>query len=95
MVGYRDELYPTELKARTEVNQWLHWHHMNTRTVQLAFCMPIMRPDLVERGLWDKSSVLKAQNALRTLDRELANHQYLASSQGCGITIADIQVSCS
>ena len=46
------DLYPAELKARTEVNQWLHWHHMNSRTVQLAYGMPIMRPDLVQKGQW-------------------------------------------
>ena len=37
--------------------------------MQIAYNMPIMRPDLVEQGLWDKSSLMTADNALRILNR--------------------------
>ena len=72
-----------------QVDQWLHWHHHNTRQVQLAYCMPIMRPDLVEKGLWNQSSVLRAQQGLQALDRQLAHSKFVAGAQ---FTLADIQI---
>jgi len=86
--GWSD-LYPTDLQARTEVNQWLHWHHRGTREVQLAYNMPVMRPDLVAKGLWTEASIISADRALSTLDRELGAREFLA---GKHMTLADIQV---
>ncbi|RLN32277.1 hypothetical protein BBJ28_00012067 [Nothophytophthora sp. Chile5] len=36
------DLYPTEPKARAKVNEFLHWHHTNTR----LFTLNIVRPEI-------------------------------------------------
>merc|ERR1719242_2335421 len=83
-----EELYPKDLKQRAQVDQWLEWHHHNSRSVQLGYCMPVMRPDLKAAGLWDKSSVMKANNALRLLNKHFAKNDWLANGS---FSIADIQ----
>lgn len=40
------DLYPTDLKERARVNQYLHWHHRNTREISIKLVAPLIRPDL-------------------------------------------------
>ena len=57
--------------------------------VQVGMLMPLMRPDLAEKGLWGKNSYLNAVNALNVMEKYLENHDYFA----CGhFTLADLQV---
>lgn len=36
-----NDLYPTDLKARAKVNQYLHWHHNNSRYSTLRIMRPL------------------------------------------------------
>ncbi|CAI5742511.1 unnamed protein product [Hyaloperonospora brassicae] len=36
------DLYPTDLHARAKVNQYLHWHHSNTRQISSKVLVPVM-----------------------------------------------------
>jgi len=84
-----EDLYPKNIGDRAQVDNWLHWHHRNSREVQIGYGMPIMRPDLKESGLWSKVSELSGRNAIRLLNKVLKDQDYLALGR---LTLADIQV---
>lgn len=42
----RYDLYPTDLEARAKVDQYLHWHHQNTREFAVRLFAPNVRKDL-------------------------------------------------
>ena len=41
-----DDLYPCDPRSRARVDQYLHWHHRNTREITIRLFAPVMRPDL-------------------------------------------------
>ena len=41
-----DDLYPKDPRKRAIMNQFLHYHHENTRTFTIALFAPVLRPDL-------------------------------------------------
>jgi len=85
-----EDLYPKNIAERAQIDNWLHWHHRNSREVQIAWGMPVMRPDLVKAGLWAKSSVMNAKKALFVMNQVLENQDFLALNR---LTLADIQCS--
>ncbi|CAI5719203.1 unnamed protein product [Hyaloperonospora brassicae] len=40
-----DDLYPKELKVRAKINEFLHWHHTNTR----LFTINLLRPEFAKK----------------------------------------------
>jgi glutathione S-transferase len=48
--GWND-MYPAgagreHVAKRAAINQWLHWHHRNSRDLTVGFFAPLLRPDL-------------------------------------------------
>ncbi|TDH74179.1 hypothetical protein CCR75_006230 [Bremia lactucae] len=43
------DLYPKELKVRAKINEFLHWHHTNTR----LFTLNILRPEIAKKSKTD------------------------------------------
>lgn len=41
-----DDLYPKDPQKRAIMNQFLHFHHENTRKFTIALFAPVLRPDL-------------------------------------------------
>eukprot|EP00516_Mucochytrium_quahogii_P013551 CAMPEP_0203800766 /NCGR_PEP_ID=MMETSP0100_2-20121128/10789_1 /ASSEMBLY_ACC=CAM_ASM_000210 /TAXON_ID=96639 /ORGANISM=" , Strain NY0313808BC1" /LENGTH=225 /DNA_ID=CAMNT_0050707065 /DNA_START=46 /DNA_END=720 /DNA_ORIENTATION=+ len=86
--GMKD-LYPTDFAQRAVVDQWLHWHHGNSRTFTMALFAPVIRPDLElsEQAIQDNKKRVAATAKL--LEKQLEKTQYLC---GDHLTLADIAV---
>ena len=67
------DLYPKDLKVRAKINEFLHWHHTNTR----LFTINIVRPEIAKKlktatskdvaALEDKNSLIEEKfNLLET-----------------------------
>ena len=59
--GWAD-YYPTELHRRAVVDQWLHWHHSNTRNVTMCFVRPLFfggTPEEVQAKCAEGTKVLE------------------------------------
>ena len=68
-----DDLYPTtDLKKRAAVDEYLHWHHRNTRNITVAFFAPVVRLDIKMSADVVKSNTASAFEALRFLEARLA-----------------------
>ena len=96
-----DDLYPTtatDAKKRAQVNQWLHWHHGNTRLATEHFFRPVLRTTL---GKLDKSSIPsrfgKGKPEFETVCRVM-KYGCFANAQpfmcGDAPTLADINAYC-
>ncbi|KXS11468.1 glutathione S-transferase [Gonapodya prolifera JEL478] len=79
-----DDVYPSgpgreNAAKRAEVQKWLHWHHLNSRTLTSAYFAPIMRPDLKFSA--DTLNDRKRQSgaALKILDKHLSKYKFLAT----------------
>jgi glutathione S-transferase len=90
------ELYPSELKARAVVQQWLFWtaNHISPHIATLNF--ENMIKAMLGAGPADTAKVAHAEKELRTyasiLDDRLSNHRFIT---GSAMTIADFAVACS
>jgi len=91
------EWYPTELRARGRVDQYLHWHHHNVRIATTEILVP---------GLNEKKGILKAEEAKAKIDNgttklknalQLLNDHYLKEFKWIGgknPSIADLNAFC-
>ena len=53
------DVYPGyDIRLRTKINEYLHWHHRNTREITLTLFAPLMRKDLS----FDTDTVKKVEN---------------------------------
>ncbi|CEG43792.1 glutathione theta class [Plasmopara halstedii] len=59
------DLYPKDLKVRAKINEFLHWHHTNTR----LFTLDILRPEIAKKL---KTETPKSQAALEGKDALIA-----------------------
>ena len=55
--------YPTDLKARALVNQWLHWNHTNSRVSTMGVIRPALAAKPEERAAAIAPGVLKFTGA--------------------------------
>eukprot|EP00294_Goniomonas_avonlea_P017917 CAMPEP_0114555016 /NCGR_PEP_ID=MMETSP0114-20121206/8522_1 /TAXON_ID=31324 /ORGANISM="Goniomonas sp, Strain m" /LENGTH=203 /DNA_ID=CAMNT_0001740109 /DNA_START=151 /DNA_END=762 /DNA_ORIENTATION=+ len=76
------DLYPAQLEARAKVDQFLHYHHRNTRQLTIQLFAPFARPDL---GL--KADRKGLDTIVSTVDAMLSRNTFVAGSQ---MTLADI-----
>ena len=87
--------YPTDLQVRARVNQWLHWHHSNTRNstmkLLLASFWPVKDPKAQEERMARGSKLLAKSLAL--LEHTFSTNpslKFLATTQSP--TIADLLI---
>lgn len=76
------DLYPADLKSRALVDEYLHWHHRNTRCLTLAYFAPVVRGDLQLPAALVKSNAFSAKAALKLLENRLATQ---ASASSCAV----------
>uniref|UniRef100_K3W5K7 GST N-terminal domain-containing protein n=1 Tax=Globisporangium ultimum (strain ATCC 200006 / CBS 805.95 / DAOM BR144) TaxID=431595 RepID=K3W5K7_GLOUD len=89
------DVYPTELRARAKVNQYLHWHHTNARLSTTQ----VLRPMLMrERGLATPASIGQLESKDATIAKFTAIleqffvDKYVAESDHA--TVADFACYC-
>jgi glutathione S-transferase len=90
------DLYPKDLQTRAKINEFLHWHHTNTR----LFTLNIFRPEIAKKtntatpkdlaALEEKDALIKKEFAL--LETFLVNNDYMAHTDFP--TIADFAAYC-
>jgi glutathione S-transferase len=68
--GFHD-LYPATATARVAIDEYLHWHHRNTRSVTIGFFAPLVRLDLKLPADLVKSNQVTAVEALKFLENRL------------------------
>jgi glutathione S-transferase len=83
------DVYPADPQKRAAVNQWMHWHHQNSREVTLGHFAPVMRPDLAKAFTADILSQKRARTkaTLQQMQTQLSKTPFLA---GDHFTLADI-----
>eukprot|EP01083_Nonionella_stella_P102776 292701_1 len=87
-----EDLYPTRnLQRRALIDQYLHWHHENTRKVTLGYVMILMRTD-IDIAKYNPSTLITtrklAKYSLGIIEKQwLANHEYIVDNQ---LSLADI-----
>lgn len=84
--GWTD-VYPSEPRARSRVDWYLHFHHRNVRNASVGLVAPRVREDLdIPQAIQDNAnSILKS--ALRAIDGGwLRDREYLAGDR---VTLAD------
>lgn len=79
--------YPEEPRTRARVNEYLHWHHHNTRRIAFI-CAAYFRPGLNVkiRNKQEVEEIVKP--IVTTIESMLADKMYLTSGE---LTIADLQ----
>lgn len=80
-------MYPEDLQKRAKVDQWLHWHHQNTRQFTLSIFAPVVRPDLkIPQNVIDAQlKGLKRSSML--MDKHLEGKTYFVGEK---LSLADI-----
>lgn len=89
------DLYSDQLPQRARIDEYLHWHHNNTRLLSGTLFRPFLFTVLLKGQLPNppKDGDLKRlDRAMTTLDSWLANAPYLALSPHA--TIADFSAYC-
>ena len=90
------DLYPSNnLKRRTLIDQYLNWHHENTRKVTTGYLRIIFRPKYQKLFMNDNADLTPikmerkiAKNALNIMENYwLSNHEYIIDDK---LSIADI-----
>jgi len=92
--------YPTEPRIRAKVDQYLHWHHHNTR--QTATLETFAQYILVMRKIKEPAQAKEALEANRKnlektlgfLDQQLKDSPFLAGKEYPKPTIADLNAYC-
>merc|ERR1719445_2768137 len=87
-----EDLYPSrDLRRRAMIDQYLHWHHENTRKVSIGFFRVLLRPDTNIDAV--QPTALKhtrklAVHALNIIEREwLGKHAFIVDDS---LSLADI-----
>mmetsp|Transcript_16784 Transcript_16784/g.19026 ORF Transcript_16784/g.19026 Transcript_16784/m.19026 type:complete len:228 (-) Transcript_16784:84-767(-) len=84
-----DDMYPKDAKRRGIVDQWLHWHHQNTRKFTIALFAPLFRPDIKIPPEQQKSDRKVLKMVSKVLEDQLSRNKFIA---GDTVTIADLAV---
>eukprot|EP00668_Euglena_longa_P024035 GGOE01030032.1.p2 GENE.GGOE01030032.1~~GGOE01030032.1.p2 ORF type:complete len:234 (+),score=68.30 GGOE01030032.1:69-704(+) len=77
------DLYPVDLQARAKVNQYLHWHHSNTRQLTQLLIFPALKFAPYD----PKQTELKVPQVMGRLEHLLSDSTFLC---GPRLTLADI-----
>ena len=80
-------LYPKDPQVRARIEEYLHWHHVNTRAITMAWFAPAVRPDLGGGAEFTKMQEVRAVQSLKTLNKMLGESKWLV---GDVVTVADI-----
>ncbi|KAI9916288.1 hypothetical protein PsorP6_017955 [Peronosclerospora sorghi] len=92
--GWSD-LYPTDVKAHAKVNQYLHWHHTNARSITTKILVPLVHTKqnvaTPEEGVMIKDSI-KLLTKLAELMETFLVTDFLAATDHP--TIADFATYC-
>ena len=87
-----DDLYPRDPQARGRIDQYLHWHHRNTREITIRLFAPVMRPDLKIPASVVAEGRKVVQGVMVSIERFLAaTGAFLCGPQP---TLADIACYC-
>ena len=84
--GWTD-LYPKDLKTRALIDQWLHWHHQNTRNFTLTVFAPVARPDLKIPDSVVQQQQRTLAKVAKLLDQHLKEKSYMVADK---LSLADI-----
>mmetsp|Transcript_3176 Transcript_3176/g.7129 ORF Transcript_3176/g.7129 Transcript_3176/m.7129 type:complete len:229 (-) Transcript_3176:40-726(-) len=83
-----EDLYPSQdIVKRAKIQQWLHWHHHNTRVLTFGVFGPHFRPDIKFNEVEIKGNIRKAKNACQIMNDQLSTADFLV---GDSLTLADI-----
>eukprot|EP00668_Euglena_longa_P042080 GGOE01055483.1.p1 GENE.GGOE01055483.1~~GGOE01055483.1.p1 ORF type:complete len:231 (-),score=63.94 GGOE01055483.1:385-1011(-) len=77
------DLYPVDLQARARVNQYLHWHHSNTRLLTRLLFAPALFPEMYD----PKQSAEKIPQVMSRLEHLLSGGAFLCGPE---VTLADL-----
>ena len=89
-----DKYYPSDIFRRALINEYLDWHHLNTRYILSgAVYKRLLEPLLLKQGFKINSpdTFDKIPKILKYLDNLLSKHKYIVDDE---ISIADLIVSC-
>uniref|UniRef100_A0A7S4PD74 Glutathione transferase n=1 Tax=Paramoeba aestuarina TaxID=180227 RepID=A0A7S4PD74_9EUKA len=92
-----NKLYPTDLAQRSQVDQYLHWHHGNTRLCSGALFRPVLVGVLTGKSKEEVEAAVaqgqkKVAKVSKVVDQFLAkNNGYIAADH---LTIADYMCYC-
>lgn len=82
------DLYPVDLQARSVVDQYLHWHHRNSREASLRLAAPNFRKDIKFPAGHAEQGMSIITNAASIMESAwLSKHRYIA---GESLTLADL-----
>eukprot|EP01096_Ripella_sp_DP13-Kostka_P000783 TRINITY_DN1088_c0_g1_i1.p2 TRINITY_DN1088_c0_g1~~TRINITY_DN1088_c0_g1_i1.p2 ORF type:complete len:246 (+),score=117.96 TRINITY_DN1088_c0_g1_i1:70-738(+) len=86
--------YPKDLQVRAKINEYLHWHHQNTRLCTLKLFRPILLQTFMgiqaEEGAAEAGAKIVTK-VLGLIEKFLGEHTFLVTDQP---TIADIACYC-
>ncbi len=71
------DLYPTDPKKRAAVDEYLHWHHSNTRSISGGIFAPVVRRDLKIPHDVVNAHVATARKALDHFEKRLSKQARL------------------
>eukprot|EP00667_Euglena_gracilis_P018553 EG_transcript_19713 len=77
------DLYPLDLQSRARVNQYLHWHHSNTRLLTPLLFFPALGFAPYDPALAEE----KVPQVMGRLDQLLSGSNFLCGPQ---VTLADL-----
>ena len=63
-----DDFYPEELQVRAKIDEYLHWHHSNTRAIAGPYFAAAVRPDIVQSPEMIAMGRKKAEVALQAIE---------------------------
>lgn len=72
-----EDLYPSDLRKRALVDEYLHWHHRNTRNITLAYFATVVRRDIQMPVEIVKANIASATSSLKFLDFKLSSQVVL------------------
>eukprot|EP00667_Euglena_gracilis_P014972 EG_transcript_15546 len=78
-----EDWYPRDLQQRARVNQYLHWHHANTRRLSLILVGPAFFPELYDRKAMEE----EVPKIMGKLEHLLSGSAFLC---GPHVTLADL-----
>lgn len=85
--GWTD-LYPSDLRERSLVDQYLHWHHRNAREASVRLVAPNFRKDLKFPPGHQEQGMAIITNSVAMMENSwLSQHKYIA---GESLTLADL-----
>ena len=87
-----DDAYPSDLSTKSRIDEYLHWHHRNTREITLGLFAPIMRPDIKFTKSQIKSSTKAVQKVLSFIERKLNTRKWLCTD--ASPSVADLAAYC-